>query len=121
MPREGGAPSTPRLLDSITNWIARASAQSSTRRAMTGRRLHRRLLREFHVDLAQPVGHRAGLAVGDLLAVDRHHALHESGGAGDEGFLGGQRLFDRERALLDAELALLGERDHRLAGAARQN
>ena len=33
--------------------------------------LHRRRLGELDIDLAQPVGHRAGLAVGDLLAVDR--------------------------------------------------
>ena len=84
-------------------------------------RIHRRRLGELDIDLAQPVGHRAGLAVGDHLAVDRHHRLHEHAGAGDEGFLGGQRFLDRKRPLLDAKLALFGQRDHGLAGAARQD
>ena len=64
-------------------------------------RLHRRSASKVHIDLAQAVGHRAGLAVGDGLAVDRYHRLHEHGGAGDEGFLGRQRL----RGVMQAVLA----------------
>ena len=39
--------------------------------------LDRRRPREVDIDLAQALGHRAGLAVADGLAVDRHHRLDE--------------------------------------------
>src|SRR5260370_163346 len=51
----------------------------------------------------------------------RPDRLHEPGGAGDEGSLCRQRFVNRKPPLLDPKLPLLGERDHRLAGAARQN
>src|ERR1700704_2018019 len=75
---------------------------------------------EIDVDLAQAVRHRTRPAIGNGLAVDGHHRLHEHGRAGDEGLLCRQRLLDRKWPFLDAKLALLGKRNHRLARAARQ-
>src|SRR3954453_7680911 len=57
---------------------------------------------KINVDLAQAIRHRSRFAVGYGLAVNRHHRLHEHRRAGDEGFLGLERLLDGKRPLLDA-------------------
>src|SRR5215831_13010556 len=90
------------------------------RPAMTAQ-LDRRRPREVDIDLAQAIGHRTRLAASHFLAVDGDHGLHKHGRAGDEGFLGAQRLLDRERPLFDAELPFFRKRHHRLTGAARQD
>ena len=97
---------------------SRAERENEMRPANWSRR---RGARELHINLAQPVRHRARLAVRHGLPVDGHDRLHEQGRAGDEGFLCRQRFGYRKRPLLDAKLALFGELHHRLAGAARQD
>jgi hypothetical protein len=74
MPRAGGASSTLRLLDSLEYWIARRSLSSGGHSAdplagddAGGEQVHTAVA-QIDIDLAQPLGHRAGLAA-DLLAV----------------------------------------------------